>query len=85
MPRTPQDFVDIVKRDVDRGEICILYAEALFSAFADPNKIWPEMLDEAFRDAVQSIYLRGDFFPPDSLDGWVYYAYPPKTTTAGDQ
>jgi hypothetical protein len=71
-----RQFVHRVRTTNQQGEICILFSSAS-SAFADPQKIWPAMERESFRNAVMQILPLGRFYPPDDLsDDWQFAHYP---------
>jgi hypothetical protein len=68
-------FVQIAKATIARGETCLLYevrSDFDFGNHAHPDKIWPIMRDEHFRNAVILLLPEGKFMPPDDLDEWVF-------------
>lgn len=78
--RAPMDFVRVVYRDIERDGSCILYEEpSMFSGdMYDREKVWPEMRNPHFREAVSKVLATGEFSPPDDLDEWTFYMRPPK-------
>lgn len=78
VPRDVSDFVHTVRGTLAQNKIVILYATAVNDEFANPKKIWPEIRDAEFRDAVLREIPEGMFLAPDKLDpDWTFHAYPP--------